>query len=105
MRKVFVGAITHGVVPVGPAAAGVLAYPLGVIAGDFGISIYCMLMVVARQASLAYILPLDCAPILTYSSGYCTMMDMIKVGWIPTMVLIVLTCTLLPALYGLFGFA
>lgn len=99
-----IGAITHNVVPVGPAVAGVLAYPLGVIAGDFGISMYCMLMVVAWQASLAYILPLDCVPILTYSSGYYTMMDMIKVGWIPTMVLIVLTCTLLPALCGLFGF-
>ncbi len=99
-----IGAITHNVVPVGPAVAGILAYPLGVIAGDFGISMYCMLMVVAWQASLAYILPLDCVPILTYSSGYYTMLDMLKVGWIPTVVLIVLTSTLLPALCGVFGF-
>ncbi len=99
-----IGAITHNVVPVGPAVAGILAYPLGVIAGDFGISMYCMLMVVAWQASLAYMLPLDCVPILTYSSGYYTMLDMLKVGWIPTVVLIVLTATLLPALCGVFGF-
>ncbi len=99
-----IGAITHNVVPVGPAVAGILAYPLGVIAGDFGISMYCMLIVVAWQASLAYILPLDCVPILTYSSGYYTMLDMLKVGWIPTVVLIVLTSSLLPALCGVFGF-
>ena len=100
-----IGAIVHNIVPVGPAVAGILAYPFGVIAGDFGISMYCMLMVVAWQASLAYILPLDCVPILTYSTGYYKMSDMVKVGWIPTVLLVVLTSTLLPALCMLFGFA
>ena len=98
-----VGAVVHNIVPVGPAVAGILAYPFGVIAGDFGISMYCMLMVVAWQASLAYILPLDCVPILTYSTGYYSMADMAKVGWIPTVVLVVLTATLLPGLCLLFG--
>ncbi|WP_417142800.1 SLC13 family permease [Raoultibacter massiliensis] len=100
-----IGAIVHNIVPVGPAVAGILAYPFGVIAGDFGISMYCMLMVVAWQASLAYILPLDCVPILTYSTGYYKMSDMVKVGWIPTVLLVALTSTLLPALCMLFGFA
>ena len=98
-----VGAVVHNVVPVGPAVAGILAYPFGVLAGDFGISMYCMLMVVAWQASLAYVLPLDCVPILTYSTGYYRMGDMAKVGWIPTVVLVALTATLLPALCALFG--
>ncbi|MCI8468556.1 MAG: hypothetical protein HFJ75_03530 [Eggerthellaceae bacterium] len=100
-----VGAVVHNVVPVGPAVAGILAYPFGVLAGDFGISMYCMLMVVAWQASLAYILPLDCVPILTYSTGYYSMADMARVGWIPTVALVALTATLLPALCVLFGFA
>ncbi len=100
-----IGAVVHNVVPVGPAVAGILAYPFGVIAGDFGISMYCMLMVVAWQASLAYILPLDCVPILTYSTGYYRMSDMARIGWIPTVVLIALTATLLPALCAVFGFA
>lgn len=99
-----VGAIVHNTVPVGPAVAGMLAYPFGVLAGDFGISMYCMLMVVAWQASLAYLLPLDCVPILTYSAGYYKMSDMVKVGWIPTLVLIALTVTLLPAMRTLLGF-
>ncbi len=99
-----VGAFIHNVVPVGTAVAGILAYPFGVLAGDFGISMYCMLMVVAWQASLSYMLPLDCVPILTYSSGYYKMSDMMKVGWIPTIVLIAATSTLLPALCMLFGF-
>ena len=77
---------------------------LGVLAGDFGISMYCILMVVAWQASLSYMLPLDCVPILTYSAGYYKMSDMVKVGWIPTVVLVVLTSTLLPALCMFFGF-
>lgn len=100
-----IGAVIHNVVPVGTAVAGILAYPFGVLAGDFGISMYCMLMVVAWQASLSYMLPLDCVPILTYSAGYYRMSDMVKVGWIPTLVLIVATSTLLPALCMLFGFA
>lgn len=73
-----IGAIVHNIVPVGPAVASILAYPFGVIAGDFGIGMYCMLMVVAWQASLAYILPLDCVPILTYSTGYYRFADMAK---------------------------
>ena len=100
-----IGAVIHNVVPVGTAVAGILAYPFGVLAGDFGISMYCMLMVVAWQASLSYMLPLDCVPILTYSAGYYRMSDMVKVGWIPTLVLIAATSTLLPALCMLFGFA
>ena len=100
-----IGAIVHNIVPVGPAVASILAYPFGVIAGDFGIGMYCMLMVVAWQASLAYILPLDCVPILTYSTGYYRFADMAKIGWIPTLLIIALTCTLLPALCSLWGFA
>ena len=83
-----IGAIVHNIVPVGPAVASILAYPFGVIAGDFGIGMYCMLMVVAWQASLAYILPLDCVPILTYSTGYYRFADMAKTGWIPTLLII-----------------
>ena len=64
-----------------------------------------MLMVVAWQASLAYILPLDCVPILTYSTGYYKMSDMVKIGWIPTVLLVMLASTLLPAMCMLFGFA
>lgn len=99
-----VGALVHNVVPVGPAVASIIAYPFGVIAGDFGISMYCMLMVVAWQASLAYMLPLDCVPILTYSQGYYRMVDMLKVGWIPTLVTVLLTVTLLPAMCALCGY-
>lgn len=99
-----IGAVAHNVIPVGPAVAGILAYPFGAIAGDFGISMYAMLMIVAWQASLAYMLPLDCVPILTYSEGYYRMSDMVKVGWIPTLVLIVLTATLLPVLCMFYGF-
>ena len=99
-----IGAIVHNIVPVGPAVAGILAYPFGVIAGDFGISMYCMLMVVALHASLAFVLPLDCVPILTYSTGYYRMSDMARIGWIPTVLLVALTSTLLPALCMLFGF-
>lgn len=99
-----VGAAIHNVVPVGTAVAGIIAYPFGVLAGDFGISMYCILMVVAWQASLSYMLPLDCVPILTYSTGYYKMSDMVKVGWIPTIVLVVLTSTLLPMMCALLGF-
>ena len=73
----------HNVVPVGPAVAGILAFPLGAIAMDFGIPMYAMLMVVAWEASVSYILPLDCVPVLTYSTGYYSMGQYAKAGIIP----------------------
>ncbi len=99
-----IGAVAHNVVPVGPAVAGMIAYPFGAICGDFGISMHLALMLVAFQASFAFMLPLDCVPILTYSAGYYKMSDMIKVGWMPTLVNIALNVTLLPALCMAFGY-
>lgn len=99
-----IGAVAHNVVPVGPAVAGMIAYPFGAICGEFGICMELAVMLVAFQASFAFMLPLDCVPILTYSAGYYKMTDMIKVGWMPTLVNIVLNVTLLPALCMLFGY-
>lgn len=98
-----IGCLVHNVVPVGPAVAGILAFPFGVLAEQFGISVSAMVMVVAWQASISYMLPLDCVPILTYSCGYYKMGDMVRVGWIPSIVLVVLTVTVLPALCSLLG--
>ena len=100
-----IGAVLHNLVPVGPAVAGILAYPLGVIAMQFDVNMTAMLMLVAWQASFAFILPLDCVPVQTYSTGYYTIADNVKVGWIPTVVVIVLTATLIPALCMAFGMA
>ena len=97
------GCLIHGVVPVGPAVAAVLAFPLGSLAGDYGISVAAMVMVVAWQASISYLLPLDCVPVLTYGYGYYTMADMVRVGWIPSVVLVALSVTLLPALCAFLG--
>ena len=99
-----IGAIMHNVVPVGPAVAGILAFPLGVIATQFGIPMYAMLMVVAWEASVSYILPLDCVPVLTYSTGYYKMSDYAKAGILPTVFLVVLTSVALPLLCTLYGF-
>lgn len=100
----FIGAVMHNVVPVGPAVAGILAFPLGAIAMDFGIPMYAMLMVVAWEASVSYILPLDCVPVLTYSTGYYSMGQYAKAGIIPTVFLIVFTSVCLPIICTLYGF-
>lgn len=98
-----IGAITHNVVPVGPAVAGILAFPLGTIAQQFGISMTTMLMTVAWMSSFSYMLPLDCVPILTYTTGYYKMSDMVQTGIVPTLVSIVLAVALLPLLCIVFG--
>lgn len=92
------GCLVHNVVPVGPAVAGILAFPCGMLASQFGISVSAMVVVVAWQASISYLLPLDCVPILTYSCGYYKMFDMVKVGWAPSLVLIALSVLLVPLL-------
>lgn len=63
-----------------------------------------MLMVVAWEASVSYILPLDCVPVLTYSTGYYKMSDYAKAGILPTVFLVVLTSVALPLLCTLYGF-
>lgn len=99
-----IGAVVHNIVPVGPAVAGMLAYPFGAICMQFGIPVELAVMLVAFQASFAFMLPLDCVPILTYSVGYYKMTDMVKVGWLPTLANIALNVTLLPALGWLYGY-
>ena len=100
-----IGCLIHNVVPVGPAVAGILAFPCGVLAGQFDIAMTAMVMVVAWQASISYMLPLDCVPILTYSCGYYRMADMAKVGWLLSLILVLLSVALVPALCVLFVLA
>ena len=100
-----IGCIIHNVVPVGPAVAGILAFPLGTLALNFGAPIAAMTMIVAWQASISYMLPLDCVPIQTYATKYYSMGDMVKAGWIESIVLILYTCTALPGLCALFSLA
>lgn len=100
-----IGCVLHNIMPVGTAVAGVLAYPFGIIAMQFDISMAAMVIIVAVQASISYILPIDLVPVQTYMTGYYKMVDTAKVGWVMSLVLIILMATMLPVLCGVFGLA
>lgn len=98
-----IGVIAHNVIPVGTALAGIIAYPFGSVALQFGIDMYAVLMVTAWAASIAYLLPLDLVPVQTYSTGYYSFKDMARVGWIASIVQIAASTLMPPLICVVFG--
>ena len=56
-------------------------------------------------SAIALMLPLDGVPLLSYSSDrkYFSFGDMVKVGWAPSLVMVIITVTITPMTAGLLG--
>ena len=102
-----IGCILHNVIPAGPACAGLIAVPFATIIGGMGGSIAATCAMVAWWSAIALMLPLDGVPLLSYSSNrkYFSFGDMVKVGWVPSLVMVIITVTLTPATAALMGLA
>lgn len=102
-----IGCILHNVIPAGPACAGLIAVPFATIIGGMGGSIAATCAMVAWWSAIALMLPLDGVPLLSYSSNrkYFSFGDMVKVGWAPSLVMVIITVTLTPATAALMGLA
>ncbi len=99
------GCILHNVIPAGPACAGLIAVPFATIIGGMGGSIAATCAMVAWWSAIALMLPLDGVPLLSYSSNrkYFSFGDMVKVGWAPSLVMVIITVTITPATAALLG--
>lgn len=97
-------AFLHVIIPVGTAIVGMTTIPLSDLAVMTGISPVAMTVMLAFLGSISFVLPIDCVPIITYSLGYYKMIDMIKVGWFPTIVLIAYCTIVLPVLAWMLGY-
>ena len=99
------GCILHNVIPAGPACAGLIAVPFATIVASMGGSIAATCAMVGFWSAIALMLPLDGVPLLSYSSDrkYFSFGDMVKVGWAPSLVMVIITVTLTPMTAGLLG--
>lgn len=102
-----IACLLHNVIPAGPACAGLIAVPFATIVGSMGGNIAATCAMVAWWSAIALMLPLDGVPLLSYSSNrkYFSFGDMLKVGWFPSLVMVIITVTLTPFTAGLLGLA
>lgn len=99
------GCVLHNVIPVGPAVCGILVIPFAQIAMASDVSLTAMAIMLGWECGVTLIVPLDCVPMVSYSYGYYRFWDMMKVGWVPSLLMIVYAATALPALCGMLGVA
>lgn len=99
--------ILHNVIPAGPACAGLIAVPFATIVASMGGSIAATCAMVGFWSAISLMLPLDGVPLLSYSSNrhYFTFGDMLKTGWVPSLVIVLITVFLTPATAALMGLA
>lgn len=99
------GCILHNVIPAGPACAGLIAVPFAAIVSSMGGSIAATCAMVGFWSAIALMLPLDGVPLLSYSSNrhYFGFSDMLKSGWVPSLVMVLITVFLTPATAMLIG--
>ena len=102
-----IACLLHNVIPAGPACAGLIAVPFATIVVSMGGSLAAVCAMVAWWSAIAFMLPLDGVPLLSYASSrkYFSFGDMLKVGWAPSAALVVITVTLTPATCVLLGLA
>lgn len=102
-----IACLLHNVIPAGPACAGLIAVPFATIVVSMGGNLAAVCAMVAWWSAVAFMLPLDGVPLLSYASSrkYFSFGDMLKVGWAPSVALVIVTVTLTPATCLLLGLA
>jgi sodium-dependent dicarboxylate transporter 2/3/5 len=91
--------VIHLVLPIGPVVNTVMIPPIALLALATGQNPALYGLPVAFTASCAFLLPLDAVPLLTYSTGYYRMLDMLTPGAIISVAWVV-WITVLVALLG-----
>ena len=94
----------HILIPSGPAVAGLAVIPMIEVAYLADINFIAVAVITAFWSGVTFMLPIDAVPLLTYGSGYYKMTDMMKTGWLPTVVLIFITAFFIPPVMGLLGY-
>ncbi|MBB6217344.1 sodium-dependent dicarboxylate transporter 2/3/5 [Anaerosolibacter carboniphilus] len=96
-------ALLHLPIPIAPAIVMIMLYPLVSVAANMDISIIAFGVPMAFYAGCCMMLPLDPVPLLTYSTGYYTMLDMFKGGSLATLSWIAFTSIWTPVALTMLG--
>ena len=105
----------HWLCPSGPAVAGLAVAPIIMLAamvakatGAETISLLCspvsLAILTAFWSGVTFLLPTDAVPMFTYGFHYYTIMDMVKEGWVPSLVFIVFVAFAIPFMTGILGY-
>lgn len=99
--------VLHNILPAGAAVAGLITVPVTTLVMSLGGSVTAAIMLCAVFSTAAFMIPLDLCVYVAYSSErkYFTMLDQIKVGWVPSIVAIAMVVFVMPAVSGVMGLA
>ena len=96
-------AVLHVIVPTGPAIIPLALLPLLEVANLAALSPVTFMLITAFWAGVHLLLPIDTVPLITFSTGYYKLTDMIKAGWFPMVVMILVTTMLIPVIVRALG--
>ena len=107
--------VLHWLCPSGPAVAGLAVAPIIMLAamvakstGAETITLLCspvaLAILTAYWSGVTFLLPTDAVPMFTYGFHYYTIMDMVKEGWVPSLVFIVFVAFAIPFMTGILGY-
>lgn len=97
-------AFLHVVVPTGPAIVGLALIPLVEVANMASLSPVAFMLITAFWSGVHLLLPIDTVPLITFSTGYYRVIDMVRAGWFPMLALVLVTSLLIPPIVGWLGY-
>ena len=96
--------VLHWLCPSGPAVAGFAVAPIIMLALQAGASPVALAIITAFWSGVTFLLPTDAVPMFTYGFRYYTIMDMVKEGWVPSIVFVVIVAVAVPLISGALGY-
>ena len=84
--------------------AGFAVAPIIMLALQSGASPVALAIITAFWSGVTFLLPTDAVPMFTYSFRYYTIMDMVKEGWVPSLVFVVIVAVAVPLISGALGY-
>ena len=97
--------VLHWLCPSGPAVAGLAVAPIIILAQNAGASPTALAIITAFWSGVTFLLPTDAVPMFTYTFRYYSITDMVKEGWVPSLVFIVFIAFAVPFMTGVLGYA
>jgi len=90
--------LLHVVNPSGPAVAGLAAAPMIAVAisSNGVVNPIPIALITAFWSSTAFIFPTDAVTVLTYRYGHYKMTELVKFGWLPTIILVFIVALIIP---------
>jgi len=93
-----IGCVLHIIIPSGPAVTGLAVVPMITVATMCGLNPVMITMLTAFWGGVTFMLPTDAVAALTYRYRYYKIGEMVKSGWIVTVVMVVVAAAAIPPL-------